>query len=141
MPVDENAARRPEGFRGDVPIPLGDGQTYFLPRPVVTFGIVLSEEGKPSFKRTDLGFGSPYMEVLQRFHDTDDFGVQMGCLAEMVLWMLRLNYDLSDVELAALLPYRPSDAVNQKMWGDLTEVATGNPSPKGDPEDDGSDWP
>ena len=47
MPLDERAFRT-IGFREDIPIVMGDGGTWFLPRPVVEFGLMFQPDGRPS---------------------------------------------------------------------------------------------
>jgi len=133
--IDEMAARRPD-FRPDVKVRLADGQDWFLPRPMVTFTLSFAADDGPGFKRSDLGFGPDYMDLLQRFYDSDG-AEQLNAAARMVCRVVRLNYDLDDETLATLLVYRPSDESNLAMWSELVDIATGNPSPKGGPEDDG----
>jgi hypothetical protein len=133
--LDEVALRRPQ-FRQDIPVQLGDGQTYWVPKPIVTFGLSFEDgDDHPSLIRKDIGFGRDYMDVLQKFYDTD--GVeQLSVAARLVCRVLRVNYDLTNEHLTELLPYSPENDDNQSMWRDLVAVATGSPNPKFEPEDD-----
>jgi hypothetical protein len=135
MPLNEVALRQPT-FRGGIPLTLGDGQEWTIPKPVVRFGLSFDEgDDSPTFRRKDLGFGPDYMEVLQSFYDTE--GVeQLNVAARMVCRVLKVNYALDNEALATLLPYVPNDDANQAIWGELVAIATGNPNPKIEPEDD-----
>jgi hypothetical protein len=132
--LDEKSLRRP-GFKEDIPIELADGQQWHVPRPVVEFGMVWGDDGRPTFRRSSLGFGSDHMALLDEFYAAS-LAEQYNIMAQMACNLLRINYDLDQAALTSLLPYRPSDPANVRMWEALAGVATGNPDPKDEPEDD-----
>jgi hypothetical protein len=139
-PFDEVGLRRP-GFRADAPVVLGDGQRWTLPRPVVTFGLTFGDDGEPSLRRSDFGFGPDYMDRLRKFEEGDSTGERINAGVGLVVRLLRFNYALTNDQLAELLPYRESDPENVAMWGSLFAIATGAPDPNDGTAPDGDDSP
>ena len=135
--IDEST-RRLVTFSGGIPIVLADGQPWSFPRPfleiIPTFGDNGSVETEFS---TTLG---PDFDVLMAAYesacDSESNKDAILCLMALAAHMLRLNYNLSNADLAILLRWRMGDSASDNCWTAIGSVARGLDAPK--PSGDGS---
>jgi hypothetical protein len=112
------------GFAGGVPITLGDGREWYLPKPVLmVFFPVIEDE------RVRLGaqgsFGPEYDALIERLDDAEGFAAQLTAAFDVAVDLLSRNYDLKPEHYRRLLPFRPGDEDNGRMWQQIIAVARG----------------
>ena len=129
---DETSLRRAT-FLGGEPITLADGLAWHFPRPCVVFRPRFSGGSVSSRFGTDLGpdFDRAVREISDLASPREDDETAPGrafvdALMNLAVLMLRINYDLSDDQLGALLEYRVDDEGSQDTWGAILDVARGN---------------
>lgn len=115
------AERRKDVFRGDIPIVLSDGNTWYLPRPRL--------RGKSLVRRP-----SPDGGDVDAFMNATEFGPEYDFRLEMAIvdnlnnrllnteldwfarFLLRRNYRLDDRDFYYLLRFNPDDESTGDMW-------------------------
>jgi hypothetical protein len=131
-PLDEPSLRRPDFRQGEALI-LADGRAWTLPKPHIVWRPARGDDGKltfvirPQFARHGDPFSACDREY-QALHDRlveGDAGDRVAALLNLAAFLLRLNYDVSDDQLARLLAFSPDDEANVVMWSALLSVATG----------------
>ena len=130
-PLDEKALRK-ETFREGVPIRLADGQEWTFAKPYLELRLDFSS-GEPRFPEVGVPtFGPGYWELFEEFLAENDPSMQVLIIARLAIYILRINYNLTDGDLARLLAYRDGDDDNAEMWQSIADVAQGRgpkPSP------------
>jgi hypothetical protein len=121
--LDEKALRRQPGFdeANSVPVVLGDGQAWFLPKPWIDL-YPSSVNGTASVASSGTDFDD-YLQEIREPQPTRQFA---GVLFSLAINMLRRNYDLKDEDFRELLRYRPADESNRTMWDAIIRVAAGS---------------
>lgn len=123
--MDEAALRRPDfDETTSVPVVLGDGQAWHLPKPMLWTFIPVVRDGKATAGATG-SFGPAYDALVERLDDAEEFGAKVEALFDLAIDLLRRNYDIPDDRYARLLPFRPADEANQRMWQEVLAVARG----------------
>lgn len=131
--IDEASRRRP-GASG-VPVMLGDGKEWLLPRPVLGFAPEFGEDGSVRFGEKPVrSFGPAYDALVDAFVETDDGVAEANALLALAVDLLRRNYTVSPADLVVLLPRWFGDEANAEMWREIAGVALGRapkPTPAG----------
>jgi len=136
--IDESSRRRPDA-RPDVPVALGDGQTWHLPRPRLQLRPAIVD-GR-FVARPDHNLGPQYLDLVEAYYRSvadesgsiEDLAVAYLSLASALL--LR-NYDLTADEVASLLYFDyglPADEANRETVEAVTSIALGRDSKKTSP--------
>jgi len=130
--LDEKARRR-DPFAGGVPVVLGDGQEWSLPRPRIGFYPGVGEDGSLRFgEQPESVFGRDYDALLDAYVEAEDGSAAIRSLLSLAVDLLRRNYDLPPADLRTLLPRFYDDDGNTEMWRAVADVAVGR-SPKPTP--------
>lgn len=125
--LDESALRRAEFVEGEA-IPLGDGQSWSFPRPILEIYPTPGDDGVYKFEGVRRRrFGPDFERKLDAFAATAGAGYreQLEALLQVAVDLLGRNYDLKPEDYGVLLPWRPRDEANDAMWGAIAEVAGG----------------
>jgi hypothetical protein len=133
------AERRKEGFTEGNKVTLADGHEWTFPKPKLRFFPCRGADGKMGLGAAGT-FDQEYRELFTAFTEADkdepfefwSIKIQIAC------HLLLANYDLSDVELADLMPVIFDDDRNMEMWATLSPVCLSSP-PK--PSTSGSNAP
>lgn len=131
--------RRKEGFTEGNKVVLADGQEWTFPKPRLRFFPYRGDDGKIGLGAAGT-FDEEYRKLFVEFTEVDkDEPYQVWTLRiQIACHLLLANYDLSDVELADLMPVIFDDESNMSMWGTLSPTLLSQP-PK--PSTDGSNTP
>jgi hypothetical protein len=120
--IDEQARRRPTFDEAtSEPVTLGDGQDWHVPKPRIRFRFAATERG---FTEA-FSHGREYDALMQRWREAKG---EASLRAEFAVFafLLRVNYELSDDDLADLLVFDLDDDTETV----LTALAWGNDGPK-----------
>jgi len=125
MKLDEIALRN-ESFSAGVKIKLGDGQEWWFPKPIIEFRLSF-EDGKPAqYALSRPTYGLEYWALFDEFVDADGALDQASALANLAIYLLRRNYNLSNDDMAKLLPYIGDDEEAVSIWREIADIAMGN---------------
>jgi len=131
--LDETALRRPE-FAGGVPVQLGDGQVWTLPKPGLMLRPEFGPDGRPTFGKFRPAWGEDYEAKVDAFLEASDGFDQIVALLVLAVDLLERNYALDDGAIGQLLPRIIGDEANDAMWEAVRDVALGvgpKPTPAG----------
>ena len=131
--MNEREKRKADPEIHGSPVVLMDGQTWWFPRPRVSFRrAIRSDTGAPGLHAfTDLG--ADFDQILADLDAAETVGGEaLGCL-NLAACMLRVNYDLSDDDLAELLVFTPTDPANLDTYREIYDIARGRDVPKPQP--------
>ena len=126
----EAECRRPDFVEG-VPIVLGNGEAWHLPKPVLEFRLESSAGGLGFRELPRMGdgrmrdFGEAYWAKCQAAHDSEPGLDRLNAYATLAVDLLLRNYTLDDGQVIALLPYIQADDTNSEMWSALIDTALG----------------
>jgi hypothetical protein len=129
--IDEKARRKAEFVEG-YPVMLADGQEWWMPKPKFRF--------KPKFVngRVEMTGGATFgpesdseLEILYGVVDAEA-GEFLRVKFALAVRLLRVNYELTDDEVADLVVLEPGDAASEARWEAMTNALMGN-SPKPSP--------
>lgn len=124
MPLNEYEKRRPD-FQEGVWVTLADGQDWMFRTPTVQLKPKALEDGSYGFTRA-ISLGPSFRELLDKVMEADpDEGIPMSACLNLAIPALRLNYDLTDDELADLLIWEPDSPASEEMWGKIIGASTG----------------
>lgn len=123
--IDPSTRQRTDA-RLEVPITLGDGQTWHFPMPKIVQFASFDDMGELVF-RTRSDRGPAYDALLAARDDLapgDEAGA-VGLIAKLVRLLLLSNYDLSSADLGQLIVLQSSqnDAPILRMWQAFAAVA------------------
>jgi hypothetical protein len=132
-PLTERARRRPE-YRGGAPVVLLDGETWFLPRPRVRFGVA-DADGYTVFLTMPEVDG--YDALYERFQEAESDHEFVAASLALAKSLITANYDLSTDEVNEVLQFSwdPEDAEAFRVRKEVTAIALGN----GPKAEDGTD--
>lgn len=125
MKLDESALRT-ESFTEGVKIKLGDGQEWWFPKPVTEFRLSFEEGNRAQYALSRSTYGLEYWSLFDEFAEAEEAIDQASALANLAVYLLRRNYDLSNDDLMTLLPYIIEDSETMGMWREIADVAMGN---------------
>jgi hypothetical protein len=133
------ADRRKEGFTEGNKVVLADGQEWTFPKPRLRFIPHRGVDGKIGLG-AEPTFDQEYRELFVALIGADkDSAFEVWSLRiQIACHLLLANYELSDVELADLMPVIFDDEQNMEMWANLSPICLSTP-PK--PSTDGSNAP
>lgn len=133
------AERRKEGFTEGNKVALADGQEWTFPKPRLRFFPHRGVDGKIGLG-AESTFDREYREMFVSLVEVDkDKPFEVWSLRiQIACHLLLANYELSDVELADLMPVVFDDDANMEMWENLSPALLSTP-PK--PSTDGSNAP
>jgi hypothetical protein len=122
------AERRKEGFTEGNKVTLADGQEWTFPKPRLRFFPYRGDDGKMGLGGSGT-FDQEYRELFTAFTECDkDEPYQYWTLKiQIACHLLLANYELSDTELADLMPVMFDDEPNMEMWGNLSPVCLSTP--------------
>jgi hypothetical protein len=130
VPLSEATTRRPDFVEG-IAIRLANGEAWHFPKPVIEFRLRLGD-GKLSFPEQGRygdghmrDFGPEYWSLFEAACDAADGLDRLNAYATLAVALLRRNYDLTDTQVIALLPYCRTEEPNQEMWNSILEIAMG----------------
>lgn len=125
------AARRRESLDvpRSVPVKMGDGVEWLLPKPWVEVHPVF-ENGKPVDRWLVFTYGPELDALVKAISEAEDAGVRILAAVGLGAHLLLRNYDLSDDELATVLVFRSGDPESEAMVRGILDVATGRTGPK-----------
>lgn len=126
--ADEKGRRR-DTFAGGVPVVLGDGQPWHLPKPKVGLAHEVGPDGTLRFGKTRRSFGEAYDALLDVYLEAEDGPTEINALLALAVDLLARNYDLGGDDFRDLLPRWLDDEPNTEMWTAIADVAVGR-SPK-----------
>lgn len=133
-PLDETARRR-STFVAGVPIVLGDGQAWHLPRPTLGFFPDVDDAGKIRFgDKMGFQFGADYDALVDALAESEDGLGEANALLALAVNLLLRNYSLTFDDFRVLLPRFPGDPENAEMWKAIAALAVGSgpkPTPVG----------
>lgn len=131
---DEGALRRP-GFQGGTPVVLADGQTWYVPDPVVTpvpdgYRFARGADGVTRLRAARATPGDEdYGALLDRYVEGERYEDQVVALADLAYHLLARNYDLAFEDtreiFARYFDPDPRADDNQAAWDAIAEVALG----------------
>lgn len=129
--IDEKTRRRAEFVEG-YPVTLADGQLWNVPRPKLRFTPKFVD-GKVELAGGPT-LGSDFDGDLEIIFGTVDVpGAEfLRVKFSLAVRLLRVNYELSDSELAGLIVLEPGDPASDARWEELTNAMMGN-APKPSP--------
>jgi hypothetical protein len=123
-PLNEQAQRRAE-FAGGVPVQLGDGQEWTLPKPGLLLRPEFGPDGRPTFGKARPSWGEDYEAKVDAFLEATDGYDQIVALLVLAVDLLMRNYSLDDGAIGQLLPRILGDEANDAMWEAVRDVALG----------------
>ena len=122
------AERRKDGFTEGNKVVLADGQEWTFPKPRLRFFPYRGDDGKIGLGAAGT-FDQEYRDLFVAFTECDkDDRFQVWTLTvQIACHLLLANYDLSDVELADLMPIVYDDEQNMEMWSALSPILLSTP--------------
>jgi hypothetical protein len=129
LPLEEKARRKPE-WRDGILIPLGNGESWVFPRPLLRFEPEDGEDGRLRFGDFRTTSDEAYDSEIETFLTTEDATEQAVSLLNLAAALLRQNYSLTTSDLRRLLPRVNGSETNAQMWNWLAEIALGRSGPK-----------
>jgi hypothetical protein len=128
-PLTERERRR-EGFHGGAPVVLLDGETWYLPRPRVRFG-VSDGDGYTVFVTAPEVDG--YDALIERFEESEGDHEFVASSLAMAKALILANYDLTTDEVNRVMQFSwdQDDAEAFRIRKDVMAIALGN-APKAD---------
>jgi hypothetical protein len=122
------AERRKDGFTEGNKVTLADGQEWTFPKPRLRFFPYRGDDGKMGLGGSGT-FDQEYRELFTAFTECDkDEPYQYWTLKiQIACHLLLANYELSDAELADLMPVMFDDESNMEMWANLSPVLLSQP--------------
>lgn len=130
MPKFLESAYRLDTFRPDsVPIVMGDGQEWHLPKPWVSYRPMFDPTGKlGAMARTTLG--ADFDEAFDEAKDAETDYDYIVAIMKLGAAMLAINYQTTPELLADVLRFTPGDPTNDEMWTAIYSVSQGLDAPK-----------
>lgn len=115
-PLDERRLRRPD-FRDGPGVELGDGQTWFFPRPWLRLYPVRSADGSVAIGG-GFGFDAEYEELADQLaaSSAGDPLRRLELQFQMAAALLGKNYDLTGAQLRRLLQADLDDEASRERW-------------------------
>jgi hypothetical protein len=115
---------------GSIPVTLGDGQDWLVPKPYLVQ--VLADDEVGYFFRSETGdevFDGALNDALQEWERGDGRG-RLSAESRIFRIMLRRNYDLTGEQVSAVLRFRVSRDELDPAKQALLEIAQGLTGPK-----------
>lgn len=135
MPIDESTRRTP-GFTEGASAELADGRKWTFPRLALTLrhrvryapaGLAVCRSAVPSDELPRLG---DWIAAITSPAGSIDGHSYWSARMEAAAALLRLNYELSDDELAGLLVWDSDDADSARRWDEIDAAILGTGGPK-----------
>jgi hypothetical protein len=125
------ASRRKPNFDEDhsVPVVLGDGQAWYLPKPWQEIRPVF-KGGRAASAYPVLTCGPELDALVEAISGCEEFLPRISAVASLAAHLLGRQYELSDSELDELLRVRLGEDMSDSWIIQVIDVATGRSGPK-----------
>ena len=124
MVIEPSKRRETIDLENSEPIVMADGQTWWLPKPLLILTPVF-ENGKPVNHWNCFRYGTELDQVLEMIPAAQDNAQAVVITIGLAAKLLLHNYDLTDEELSQVLFYRIGDPDSDRILRDVIDVATG----------------
>ena len=120
---NEESFRRPD-FQGGRPVQLADGQSWYIPLPILESRPLLLESRDDRVEALTT-FGPEFDRLVAACQETETAPEEARVLLELAVDLLGRNYDLSLDQYRALLQYGVQDRDHNEPLLAIHRIATG----------------
>lgn len=124
MPTESEKRRPTFDLAASHPVVMGDGQTWYLPKPHTRMRPKLA--GRKVVATLVVTDDPEFNALVQAIEDEDSY----ASVVQMAAYLLDRNYDLTDDEMSEVLTYDPADQSPERWTIGVMNTIYGRTGPK-----------